>query len=43
MKLTLCYLGGCGRVQAVPQTHELGLHHGRGLMVQTGAVPQKRL
>lgn len=42
-ELWLCYLGGWGSIQAVPQTHELGLHHSCGFMVQTGAVPQKWL
>lgn len=42
-ELWLCNLGGWGGFNAVPQAHELGLHHGCGLMVQTGAVPQKWL
>ena len=36
-------LGSCWRIQSVPQAHELGLHHGCGLMVMTGAVSQKWL
>lgn len=36
-------LGRGWGVQSVPQAHELGLHHGRGLVIMAGAVSQKGL
>lgn len=36
-------LGSGWGIQSVPQAHELGLHHGCGLVVLTGAVSQKWL
>ena len=35
------HLAGGSSVQAVPQAHELGLHHGCGLVVQAWSVPQE--